>query len=476
MSEAQEKVVNASTVLVEPGQMAAFEKRLEALNKKASKFGLSPIRIVSAQDALYERKSEYVGRDADKLLTHLVPVQRLQDVDHPVLIKRLEIEYPEIKLGHWRVIGKLEAIEGGNLAFAVSRDASDVVVLAERADCPIECEHCNTNRRRKDGYLLRDDETGDYKEVGSNCLEDFTGIDPAAALFMAQMWNVIKIAEDDFAEFGRSGRVNAVRTDQYLADVSFLAANFGFVSASKARETDLSPTYSDALSLPYLLRKNAELREKYIAQHERHVETANAVRVWIEDKNEESTFDRNVKLLLRQDAISLKSNHLAFAAATVPVYQRAHAEKAESRKRSEHVGQPGQKASGSLTVERVVPFDTIYGSSDLVLFRDNDGNRIKWKTSACPIEVKDGVGRSMEATFKIKEHDEYNGMAQTAITHLKVLRWIDTVEIGTNDEGGAPVIGESDSPAVRSAKERFLSEHGAANVEMPESPKARYRP
>ncbi len=476
MSELQASDLNASTVLVEPAQMAAFEKRLESLNKKAAKFGLSPIKIVSATDALYERKSENVGRDSDKLLTYLAPVSRVQDVEHPVLIKRLQIEYPEIKLGHWRVIGKIEAVEGGNLVFAVSRGAADVAALTARADCPIECEHCNTNRRRKDGYLLRDDESGDYKEVGSNCLEDFTGIDPAAALFMAQMWNVIRLAEDEFAEFGRSGRVNAVRTDQYLADVSFLTANFGFVSASKARETDLSPTYSDALSLPDLLMKNAELREKYLAQHERHVETANAVRTWIEGKEEESTFDRNVKLLLGQDAISLKSNHLAFAAATVPLYQRAHAAKAESRKRSEHIGQPGQKATGSLVVERVVPIDTIYGSSDLVLFRDNDGNRIKWKTSACPFEIRNGVGRSLEATFKVKDHGEYNGAAQTVITHLKVLRWIDAMDIGENDNGAAPVISEGDSPAVRSAKARFLSEHGAANVETAETPRARYRP
>ncbi|MEX3630270.1 MAG: hypothetical protein VB138_13270, partial [Burkholderia sp.] len=59
---------------------------------------------------------------------------------------------------------------------------------------------------------------------------------------------------------------------------------------------------------------------------------------------------------------------------------------------------------------------------------------------------------------------------------LKVLRWIDAVEIGANDDGATPVISENDSSAVRSAKARFLSEHGAANVEALEPPKARYRP
>ncbi|KVT07371.1 hypothetical protein [Burkholderia ubonensis] len=477
MSEAQSSVVNASTVLVEPGQMAAFEKRLESLNKKAAKFGLSPIRIVSAADALYERKSEYVGRDADKLLTHLVPVERVQDVEHPVLIKQLEIEYPEIKLGHWRVVGKLESVEGGNLAFAVSREASDVEVLAERADCPIECEHCNTSRRRKDGYLLRDDESGDYKEVGSNCLEDFTGIDPAAALFMAQMWSVIRLAEDEFAEFGRSTRVNAVRTDRYLADVCFISENHGFTSAAKARDTGFIPTYDEALSLPRAVERDRALRQMYEDQFERHLERAIAVREWITSKPEESMFDRNLKLLLAGDALSIDRKHLAFAAAAVPLYSRFLADNVDARTPSRHFGSAGEKAESTLTVERLIPLDTPYGVSDLVLMRDQDGNKFKWKTTACPSEIKNGgVGRSMAATFKIKEHGDYKGVAQTTITHLKVLRWIDAIGSDTHAGGTAPVINQDDSPAVRSAKARFLSEQMGDTVSESVPSKARYRP
>ncbi|MBR8085632.1 hypothetical protein KDX23_23120 [Burkholderia vietnamiensis] len=477
MSEAQTNVVNASTVLVEPGQMAAFEKRLESLNKKAAKFGLSPIRIVRAADALYERKSELVGRDAERLLTYLVPVQKVQDVEHPVLIKRLDIEYPEIKLGHWRVVGKLEAVEGGNLAFAVSRGESDVTALAERAECPIECEHCNTNRRRKDGYLLRDDKSGDYKEVGSNCLEDFTGIDPAAALFMAQMWSVIKIAEDDFAEFGRSMRANAVRTDRYLADVCFITENHGFTSAARARDMGLIATYDEALSLPRAVERDNALRQKYEEQFERHLEKASAVRGWITSKPEESMFDRNLKLLFASDALSLDRKHLAFAAAAVPLYNRFLANSVDTRKPSRHVGSPGDKAEGMLTIERLIPLETLYGVSDLVLMKDQDGNKFKWKTTACPSEIKNGgVGRTMAATFKIKEHGDYRGAAQTTITHLKVLRWIDVAGIGADEGGAAPVIGEDDSPAVRSAKARFLSERRADSAGESAPQKARYRP
>ncbi|SEI14551.1 hypothetical protein [Paraburkholderia hospita] len=466
--------ITASVVLVEPGQMAAFTKRLDALNRKAEKFGLPPIKVIKTTDALYERKHEYVGRDEERLLSYLTPASRGCDSDSLVMIKRLEIEYPEIKLGQWRVVGKLEALEAGNLAFAVSRERADVEALTVRADCPIECEHCNTSRRRKDGYLLRDSESGEYKEVGSNCLEDFTGIDPSAALFLAQMWSVVKITQDDFDELGRSGRVNAIGTSHYLAAVSFMTENFGFVSTAKARDSGILPTYDDALSLPRTIERDDELRRKYLDQFDRHLERAEDVRNWIKTKPEESMFDRNLKLLFDGDAISLDRKHLAFAAAAVPMYNRSLAERVEARQ-SRHIGNPGEKGEATLTVERIIPLTTAYGVSDIVLMADQEGNKFKWKTASCPSEIRnDGIGRSMTATFKVKGHEDYKGTAQTTITHLKVLRWVDAAALDGKGAGAAPVMRDSDSPAVRSAKARFLSEHGASDS-APESERPRDR-
>lgn len=423
-----------SIVLVEPGQMAAFQKRLDGLNKKAVAFGLDPIKIIDTKDVIYERKFEYVGRDMDRQLSYLVPVQDGARAEHPVLLKRIEIEYPEVKLGNWRVIGKLEAMEGGNLTFAVSSDADDVAALTARADHPIECDHCKTNRQRKDGYLLRDNESGDYKQVGSNCLEDFTGHDPAKALFLARMSDVVRLAEGELEEFGRSSRANAVSTRGYLADVSFITENSGFMSSAKARDLGVPATYDEALALPSAIQQDRTLREKYVEQIERHLAHADAVRDWVATKPEESTFDRNVKLLLQADAIALDRKHLAFAAAAVPMYNRSLSAEAEARKPSEHVGTPGQKMAGKLTVDRVVQIEGYYGTSDLVLMHDEAGNRLKWKTSACPDEIRNGgVGRTMEASFKIKEHDDYKGTAQTAITHLKVTRWLDLEQSASAD-------------------------------------------
>lgn len=366
---------------------------------------------------LYERKIENIGRDMDKQLSCLVPVPEGRHTANPVLLKRVEIEYPIVKLGAWQVVGKLEAIEGGNLSFAVTRLDADVAALTARAEHPIECEHCKSRRQRKDGFLLRDTTNGAYKQVGSSCLKDFTGIDPAAALFLARMAQVISAIEDEAQEFGRSGRVNAVSSRHYLADVSFIADSTGFVSSTKARDLGIPATYHDAIGLARALEQDAALREKYTQQIERHLAKADAILAWVATKTEESSFDRNVKLLLQQDAIALDRKHLAFVAATVPLFNRSLATQTEARRPSQHVGAPGQKMTATLTVDRVVQIESYYGVSSLVLMHDQDGNQLKWKTSACPQEIRENsAGRSLDASFKVKEHDDYKGTAQTSLT------------------------------------------------------------
>lgn len=415
---------NDSVVLIPHGQMAFFQKRLDALNKKAANFGLDPIKVISTEDVVYQRKVESLDRDNERQLYYLVPAPKGELIADPVLLTRIEIEYPEVKLGNWQVVGKLEAVEGGNLAFSISRQPADEAALAARADCPIECEHCQTKRKRNDGYLLRDNESGEYKQVGSNCLEDFTGIDPAAALFLARMSQVVSFSEGELNDFASSGRVNAVDTLSYLADVNFITDNYGFVSAGKARDTGVLATYDEAIGLSREL--TGSKKDAYFDRRERDLAKAAAVRDWIANKPEESLFDRNVKLLLQSDALPLDRKALAFAAATIVMHNRSLAATVEASKPSEHIGEPGQKMKANLTVDRVVPIETRFGYADLVLMHDTEGNKVKWKTSACPSEIRDvGVGHTMEAAFKIKDHDEYNGKAQTSITHLKITRWLD---------------------------------------------------
>jgi hypothetical protein len=262
-------------------------------------------------------------------------------------------------------------------------------------------------------------------QVGGSCLEDFTGIDPAAALFLARMHSVFSLASEDLDDFARSGRTNAVETRRYLAGVSFLSSHFGFVSTAKARDMCISATYEDARHLGAMLRESPKLQTLYDKERDHHLAVADAIREWFATKPVETDYDRNAKLLLANDAISTDRKHLAFAAGTIPAYNRHLGVKAEAKRPSEHVGKPGEKMERILRIDRIVEIETAFGPSRLVLMTDEGGNKFKWKTSAAPYEVANGVGRSMKASFKVKQHDDYNGTAQTAVTHLRPTEWLE---------------------------------------------------
>lgn len=410
----------SAVLLIEPSQREQFRKQLLRLNKKANTFGLPAIKVLKETQVLYERVSEHIGR-SDAVISYLQPLKPGKHPAHPVRLLRLEIHYPEIKLGNWQVVGKLESMEGGNLQFHVTEGKADAQAIAAYAAKPTTCEHCNTNRRRKDVFILRDLDTQAYKQVGGSCLLDFTGIDPSRALFLAKMWEVFRAEEDELLDFLRSGRSNAVGTREFLADVSFLAQTQGFVSSTKAREIGIPATYDDAIGLTRQLERDTVLNGRYWKTREMHLAVADAIRDWAKQLPLENSFNANVQLLLQRDSIELNPKHLAFAAASWAAYSKAlHLN--EARAKSVHIGEPGQKLLRTLTFRRAIPLDSVYGVSYLILMKDEDGNAVTWKTRACPTWMLDADHEvRFNASFKVKQHDTYKGTCQTAVSHLKDL-------------------------------------------------------
>lgn len=133
----------SAVLLIEPSQREQFRKQLLRLNKKTKTFGLPAIKVLKETQVLYERVSEPIGR-SDAVISYLQPLKPGKHPAHPVRLLRLEIHYPEIKLGNWQVVGKLESMEGGNLQFHVTEGKADAQAIAAYAAKPTTCEHCNT--------------------------------------------------------------------------------------------------------------------------------------------------------------------------------------------------------------------------------------------------------------------------------------------------------------------------------------------
>ena len=76
------------------------------------------------------------------------------------------------KIHGWRFVATVDHTEKGNII----RKMTDDIEVPERyrTSEPI-CEHCHSRRHRKDTYIVYNEKTDEFKQVGSTCLCDFTG-------------------------------------------------------------------------------------------------------------------------------------------------------------------------------------------------------------------------------------------------------------------------------------------------------------
>lgn len=457
-----------ASVLVPSGSeaMAAFEKTLAKLNAKATKYGLSP---VTAGEAVRERFARRYEHDDNREVTrmYVVPLggRQPQEGDEILHLNRVPLEYPIIALGSWEVLGKLEPFGEGRIAFAATDDPSENALLGRYREADPCCEHCNKKRQRKDTYVVRHVGTGETKQIGSTCLEDFTGIDPAKVLFLAQVYGVFKTLDDSYEHFMHGvGVDHGVRPVDFLRDALFAAEwQGGFVSSKRAKEEMLTPTYVHARNLADLLRRDG-LWSRYRESKDRLLDSAQRVIDWWAAWRPTSEFERTTQQIVTTESLPFENKYLAFAAASIPAMDRALAKAATQAARaahpSEHVGSVGEKMHQAMRLTGHHGFDSQFGWAYFVNFVDAEGNKYCWKTASPPGEFLDVEAKAkwFDGRFKVKKHDEYRDEKITLITHVKFDGWTPAPTL-TDDvaaavgavESGAPRLLVVDVPAITKA-------------------------
>jgi len=143
--------------------MPKFEKQIAALSKKSVKLIGQEIRPFTFS---HEEKTLADGRT------------------HRVYSVMLTAEVP--KLNGWTFVARLDhSNDTGTIIRMVPNAGS--LPEAFRSATNTRCDHCNVNRFRRDTFVVRNDETGEFKQVGSTCLKDFFGHDPMKIAKLAEL-------------------------------------------------------------------------------------------------------------------------------------------------------------------------------------------------------------------------------------------------------------------------------------------------
>lgn len=136
------------------------------INRKAAKLGCSPVGFECG--APYNEPGVVVTDDESFAACGALEGINCRKVVRTFVNVKVFGETP--KLAGWEFIGVIVPMGVGNILKIVGNEE---VPEAYRTAEP-KCDHCKTIRRRNETYLVRH-ESGEWKQVGSTCIEDFLG-------------------------------------------------------------------------------------------------------------------------------------------------------------------------------------------------------------------------------------------------------------------------------------------------------------
>ena len=145
------------------GNLEGLRGRLVEVNKKAAKLGVPDVTMTVGERIV---KTVGVVKEADRALFAIDPtITQMEAVYFNVTVSG---ETP--KFDGWGFTASLELTDEGSLI----RTMPGMECPPEHRERGNVCDHCGTNRRRANTYVVIHDD-GRSMNVGKNCLKDFMG-------------------------------------------------------------------------------------------------------------------------------------------------------------------------------------------------------------------------------------------------------------------------------------------------------------
>lgn len=340
--------------------------------------------------------------------------------EHTFMQKFFKIDVEGIaRINDWEFVATLEHKVEGNIV----RTFGDREIPQEYYTCKPTCEHCNTNRYRKDTYLIYNSKTESFMQVGKACLKDFTANAMNADMIALYLSYFNSIDEVNDATPDTSFFTKYIDRDSYLGWVYELTRIYGYISRDKAMEYGKSMTASDAYELysgkrlvyidSYGMTPDSEEAKAFV----------DASLTWIANSEETSGYLWNLKLACENKYTEMRDKNLV-ASLIAAYFRHTESEKNRLEREARKSLQPESKFIDrpvgfklDTPVESAIfagSYGTQFGVTHIYKFLIGDSVLV-WKT---------GVSIETEKVTRIrgtiKEFNEYKGEKQTVLTRCKI--------------------------------------------------------
>lgn len=366
------------------------------------------------ESSFLSKVKKYVNKSNGAVKVY--PTSNVELIEKTIYINNLpkdvKVECREYKvegsyrLNGWAFVGTIEHKDGGNIIRCIDDKYSDETMRIFK-DAPCKCDHCNTIRNRKDTYIVYNEETHEFKQVGKSCLKEYTGFDAEQCANIAQFISTMIGFEEPISMGLNHAYLDGLKLRElaydyikiygYTKDASrndVVDAYFGtgdkgsFKSSATKQEIDDVTTWIKALSEenPYNAYYNA------------------CDIIW----NSESVEFRDINYIL-----SMLSNYFKDVANGVRK-EIATVDKGAN----EYVGKEGDRITFVVKKVRIImelgKYSYYSDYSYLIELIDEKGHTYLWSTSK---DVEEGD--TVKAT--VKGYSEYKGVKQTIITRGTVI-------------------------------------------------------
>jgi hypothetical protein len=386
----------------------ALLERLAVLNRRAAKLKCSEVGVRIIREFEVERKNP--------------------NTKATFKVAYLEVEpYGESpRLDGWRLIACIEPLESGE----------NLVRVVPGAECPIKyrdtdtsCDHCKTDRRRKEVFVLRH-EDGRFVQVGRTCIADFLGHVSVENIVAQAEWRMEMndlLNEAGGEGFGSPHGERLVPINEYLATIAIVIRRLGWISNTKAREesTEFRPLRSSSSIAWQICTCHDRFTRELIEECNLHAENrdltlAQETLEWARVQEGSSDYLYNLGVACRLDYVKLRTSGIVGSAiaAYLRYCERVDELRNESRKNKDrkHLGVVGERVGfAQVEIKKLHCMDGQYGVRTLVKFETIEGNILIWWSSK---EIKWGVGDKVDITGTIHKHSEYNGCPQTELKRV----------------------------------------------------------
>lgn len=337
-----------------------------------------------------------------------------------------------LSLGRYTFVARLVPEEAGMTVATAPGESLEGWTRPAADD--MSCDHCKVKRNRVNLFVVRDEDTGEFIQLGQQCIVLYTGLEPKG-LWALGFEDEIR-ATMGGGEGGGMGRDYSADIDQVLGlALALTDGGKGYVSRANAEAWDKHSTAGEIkrcihghLPTEADARKSQEMAEererllKAIADgiaFSKDEKLMADVKAAAETLKAGTDYADNMNIVLAAESNRVGPRNIGVLGSLVAIYYRNQEHAAEAKTKPQaaqgFIGDVKERVRDfNVTATMIRQFEGDFGYTTLLVGSTDDGHVVKWFASGMQPWEPGDVLHFAAAT--VKAHEEYRGTDQTVLT------------------------------------------------------------